>query len=140
MRFLALLTALLGCLLIGVGGFGLQTTIAAWDILGGSGAAMGLQPDHWRSHWVATAVVYIAVGLTFMCFAVGLRRGSRRVASAWCITVTALSVVWLPLYLLHPLPFGFQQVPFVEVAFFVGLSLVSWLLIRSHQRRHAKGI
>ena len=59
MRVLALIAATVGCLLVGVGGFGLHITIMSWDILGRSGALMGLQPEQWRGHWLGTAGVYI---------------------------------------------------------------------------------
>ncbi len=65
MRILALTTATVGCLLVGVGGFGLYSTLTAWDILGRSGALMGLQPDHWRGHWLGTAIVYVVLGSHF---------------------------------------------------------------------------
>jgi hypothetical protein len=138
MRILALITAAVGFLLLVVGGFVLHTTISAWDIFGRSGVAMGLRPDHWRGHWVGTAVVYIALGFTFVCFAVGMWRRSRGAAFTWCITVSALSLVRFLLFLLHPLPYGFEQIHFYEVAFLVALSIVSWVVVRSQQ--HAKAI
>ena len=138
MCILALTTATVGCLLVGVRGFGLYSTLTAWDILGRSGALMGLQPDHWRGNWLGTTIVYVLLGFTFLCFAVGLWRRSHRAAFAWCITVSVLSAVWLALFLLHPLPYGFQQIPFGEVAFLIAFSIVSWVVIRSHQ--HAKAI
>ena len=138
MRVLALITATIGCLLVGVGGFGLHTTITSWDILGRSGALMGLQPNHWRGHWLGTAVVYITLGFMFLFFAIGLWRRSRRMALAWCITVSALAAVWLLLFFLQPLPYGFQQAPFGEVAFLISLSVVSWVLVQS--QHHAKAI
>ena len=99
---------------------------------------MGLQPDHWRGHWLGTAIAYVALGFTFLCFAVGLWRRSHRAAFAWCITVSVLSAVWVALFLLHPLPYGFQQISFGEVAFLIALTTVSWVVIRSQQ--HAKAI
>jgi hypothetical protein len=138
MRILALITAAVGFVLLVVGGFGLQTTISAWDILGRSGVAMGLQPDYWRGHWLGTAIIYIALGFMFLGFSVGMWRRSRRAAFGWCITVSALSSLWLLLFLLHPLPYGFQQIPFGEVAFLVALSIVSWVVVRS--QHHAKAI
>jgi hypothetical protein len=138
MRVLALITATIGCLLVTVGGFGLYTTITGWDVLRRSGEFMGLQPDHWRGHWLGTAVVYVALGLVFLSFTIGLWRRSRRATVAWCITVSALAIVWLLLFLLQPLPYGFQQIPFGEVAFLVALSAVSWVLCRS--QHHAKAI
>ena len=138
MRLLALIAASIGCLLVCVGGFGLHSTITGWDILGRSGALMGLQPDRWRGHWLGTALVYISLGVTFLCFAIGLWRGSRSAAIAWCITVTVISAVWLVLFVLRPLPYGFQQIPFHEVAFLIGLSGVSWFFVRRQQ--HARTI
>jgi len=138
MRVLALIAATVGCLLVTVGGFTLRTTITSWDILGRSGALMGLRPDHWRGNWLGTAIVYITLGLVFLFFALGLWRRSRRATVAWCITVSALAAVWLLLFLLQPVPYGFQQIPFGEVAFLVALSAVSWVLCRSHH--YAKGI
>ena len=138
MRILALTIATVGCLLVGVGGFGLYSTLTAWDILGRSGALMGLQPDHWRGNWLGTTIVYVLLGFTFLCFAVGLWRRSHRAAFAWCITVSVLSAVWLVLFFLHPLPYGFQQIPVGEVAFLITLCVVSWILVRRQQ--HAKAI
>ena len=138
MRVLALTVGVVGLLLVAVGIFGGFTTVTSWDILGRSGAMMGLQPDHWRGHWLGTAIAYVALGFTFLCFAVGLWRRSHRAAFAWCITVSVLSAVWLALFLLHPLPYGFQQIPFGEVAFLIALTTVSWVVIRSQQ--HAKAI
>ena len=97
----------------------------------------GLQPDHWRGHWIATAIVYFAVGLIFLCFAVGLRRRSLRTGIAWCITVSALSGVWLVLFFLQPFPYGFQQIPFGEVGFLIALSVVSWFIVRRQQQAKA---
>ncbi|PYV62798.1 MAG: hypothetical protein DMG97_39470, partial [Acidobacteria bacterium] len=68
MRVLALIAATVGCLLVTVGGFTLRTTITSWDILGRSGALMGLRPDHWRGNWLGTAIVYITLGLVFLFF------------------------------------------------------------------------
>jgi len=138
MRVLALTVGVVGLLLVAVGIFGVFTTVTSWDILGRSGAMMGLQPDHWRGHWLGTAIAYVALGFTFLCFAVGLWRRSHRAAFAWCITVSVLSLVWLALFLLHPLPYGFQQIPFGDVAFLIALTTVSWVVIRS--QRHAKAI
>ena len=138
MRVLALIIAAIGGLLIGVGAYGLHTTVTGWDILGRSGALMGLQPDHWRGHWLGTAGAYIVLGAAFVCFAIGLWRYSRRVATAWCFTVTALSALSLVLFLLHPLPYGFQQVSLGEVVILTALSAVSWLVARGQQ--HAKTI
>jgi len=138
MRVLALTVGVVGLLLVAVGIFGVFTTVTSWDILGRSGAMMGLQPDHWRGHWLGTAIAYVALGFTFLCFAVGLWRRSHRAAFAWCITVSVLSLVWLALFLLHPLPYGFQQIPFGDVAFLIALTTVSWVVIRSQQ--HAKAI
>jgi len=45
--------------------------------------------------------------------------------------------VWLVLFILRPLPYGFQQIPFGEVAFLIVLAIVSWLVVRSH---HAEAI
>jgi hypothetical protein len=98
---------------------------------------MGLQPDYRRGHWLGTAIVYITLGLVFLFFALGLWRRSRRAAIAWCITVSVISAVWLVLFVLRPLPYGFQQIPFGEVAFLIVLAVVSWLVVRSH---HAKAI
>jgi hypothetical protein len=137
MRLLALIAASIGCLLAGVGGLGLYTTITMWKILGRSGELMELQRDHWRGHWLGAAVVYIVLGITFFCFAIGLWRHSRRAAITWCITVTLIAAVWLVLFLVHPLPYGFQQIPFIEVAFLVALAIISWLVVRGH---HAKAI
>ena len=137
MRVLAFIAGSIGCLLIGVGGFGLHTTITGWEILGRSGELMGLQPDHWRGHWLGTAVAYIVLGITFFCFAIGLWRRSRRAATTWCITVTLIAAVWLVLFLVHPLPYGFQQISFGEVAFLIALAIISWSVVRSH---HAKAI
>lgn len=131
MRVLALIVAAGGCLLVGIGGFGLHTAIRAWDILGQGGALMGLQPDHWRSHWLGTAVVSITLGMVFFCFAIGLWRRSHRTAIAWSITVSGLALLWLLLFLLHPLPYGFQQTGWGEVAFLFALSVVSWLLVHT---------
>src|SRR4051794_35368400 len=100
MRLLAFIAGSIGCLLVGVGGLGLESTISGWEILGRSGELMGLQPDHWRGHWLGTAVAYIALGITFICFAIGLWRRSRSAAIGWCITVSVVSVVWLALFLL----------------------------------------
>ena len=138
MRVLALIVAAVGCLLVGIGGFGLHTTFSAWDILGQSGALMGLQPDHWRGHWVGTTVAYITLGIVFFSFAVGLWRRSRRAAFAWSITISGVAVLWLLLFLLHPLPYGFQQIGWGEVAFFFALSVASWLLV--HTRHNATTI
>jgi hypothetical protein len=118
MRFLALVAALFGTLLVGVGTFGLHTTLTTWDILGRSGAQLGLDPDHWRGHWLATAVVYLVVGLTFIGLAIGLWKHSHFAATAWCVTITALTAAWFFLYVFLPLPYGFQQIPFA-----------SWLLL-----------
>jgi hypothetical protein len=137
MRLLAATTALVGLVLLSVGTFGAYTTLTGWDILGRSGAMMGLQPDHWRGHWLGTAVAYFALGLAFLCFAVGLWRRSPRAAVAWCITVSVLSAVWLALFFLQPLPYGFQQIPVGEVTFLVGLSVVSWFMVWRQQRRTA---
>ena len=137
MRLLALIAGSIGCLLVCVGGLGLNSTITGWDILGRSGALMGLQPDHWRGHWLGTALVYISLGVTFLCFTIGLWRGSRSAAIAWCITVNVISAVWLVLFVLRPLPYGFQQIPFSEVAFLIVLAVISWFIVRSH---HAKAI
>lgn len=138
MRLLASITAIVGFVLLSVGTFGVYTTLTGWDILGRSGPMMGMQPDHWRGHWLGTAVAYFALGLAFLCFAVGLWRRSRRAAIAWCITVSALSAVWLALFFLQPLPYGFQQIPVGEVAFLIALSIVSWFILRRQQ--HAKAI
>ncbi len=138
MRLLASITAVVGCLLLSAGIFGVYTTVTGWDILGREGAMMGLQPNHWRGHWVATAIAYFAVGFIFLCFAVGLWRRSLRTGIAWCITVSALSVGWLVLFFLQPFPYGFQQIPFGEVGFLIVLSVVSWVVIRRQQ--HAKAI
>ena len=138
MRVLGSITAILGCLLLGLGTLGVYTTLTDWDILGRSGAMMGLQPAHWRGHWLGTSVAYIALGLTFVFFALGLWRRSRCTAIAWCITVSALSAVWLTLFVLQPFPYGFQHIPFGEVAFLIALSVLSWLLVRRQQ--HAKAI
>jgi hypothetical protein len=62
MRLLASITATVGCLLLSVGTLGVYTTLTDWDILGRTGAIMGLQPDHWRGHWLGTAVAYFALG------------------------------------------------------------------------------
>ena len=137
MRVLAFIAGSIGCLLIGVGGFGLHTTITGWELLGRSGELMGLHPDHWRGHWLGTAVAYIVLGITFLCFSIGLFRRSRRAANTWCITVTLIAAVWLVLFLVHPLPYGFQQISFGEVAFLVALATISWSVVRSH---HAKTI
>jgi hypothetical protein len=74
MRVLALTVAVVGLLLLAFGIFGVYTTVTDWEILGRSGSMMGLQPDHWRGHWLGTAVMYGALGLTFLCFPVGLWR------------------------------------------------------------------
>jgi hypothetical protein len=138
MRVLALIAAGVGFLLVAVGSFELHTTISAWDILGRSAVAMQLQPDQWRGHFLGWSVAYIALGLMFLFFTVGLWRRSRRAAIAWCITVRALSAVWLALFFLQPLPYGFQQIPVGEVAFLLALSIVSWFIVRRQQ--HAKAI
>ena len=90
MRLLALIAGSIGCLLVCVGGLGLNSTNTGWDILGRSGLLMGLQPDHWRGHWLGTALVYISLGVTFLCFAIGLWRGSRSAAIAWCMRVNVI--------------------------------------------------
>src|SRR5215475_6506040 len=108
MRLLASITAVVGCLLLSVGALGMYTTLTGWDILGRSGAMMGLQPDHWRGHWLGTSIAYFTLGMAFVCFAVGLWRHLRRAAFAWCITVSALSILWLVLFFFQPLPYGFQ--------------------------------
>jgi hypothetical protein len=136
MRLLGLITAIVGSCILGVGTLGLYTTITGWEILGRSGAMMGLQPDHWRGHWLGTSIAYIAFGFTFVCFAIGSWRRSRRTAIAWCITVSALSAVWLALFLIQPLPYGFQQISLGEVAFLIALSVLSWVIVR--RQRHAK--
>jgi len=138
MRVLALTVSVVGLLLVAFGIFGVYTTITDWDILGRSGSMMGLQPDHWRGHWLGTAVMYGSIGLTFLCFPVGLWRHSRGTAIAWCITVSTLSAVWFALFLVQPFPYGFQQIPFHEVALLIGLSGVSWFFVRRQQ--HARTI
>jgi hypothetical protein len=65
--------------------------------------------------------VYISLGVTFLCFAIGLWRGSRSAAIAWCMRVNVI----------------FQQIPFSEVAFLIVLAVISWFIVRSH---HAKAI
>jgi hypothetical protein len=82
MRLLALITVIVGSFVLAVGILGLYSTVTGWEILGRSGAMMGLQPDLWRGHWLGTSIVYIALGLMFLCFAVGLWRRSRRTAIA----------------------------------------------------------
>src|SRR3954465_6776721 len=138
MRLLASITAIVGCVLLVVGALGLYSTLTGWEILGRSGAMMGLQPNHWRGHWLGTAVGYLALGFTFLFFAVGLWCRWRRIAIAWCITVSALSAVWLALYFLQPFPYGFEQILFGEVAFLIVLSILSWFLVR--RQLHAKAI
>ncbi len=138
MRLLGSITAIVDGLLLGVGIVGLYTTLTDWEILGRSGAMMGLQPDHWRGHWLGTSIAYVALGFTFVCFAIGLWRRSRRTAIAWCISVSALSVVWLALFVIQPLPYGFQQIPLGEVAFLIALSVLSCVVVR--RQRHAKPI
>lgn len=133
MRLLASITAILGCLLLAVGTVGVCTTVTDWDILGRSDSMMGLQPDHWRGAWLGTSIAYFGLGLTFVCFAVGLWRRSRRSAIAWCLTVSALSAVWLALFLLQPFPYGFQRIPFGEVASLFALTIVSWIAVRRQQ-------
>jgi hypothetical protein len=139
MRVLAVIAAALGCLLVAVGGFALHTTLTAWDILGGSGALMGLQPDHWRGHWLGTAVVYIILGLAFLGFATPLWRRSLRAAMSWCIVVSFAAALSVLLFVVQPLPYGFQQTSVGEVVFLIALSLLSWFIIRA-QRHHAKAI
>src|SRR6266403_2973067 len=126
MRVLALTVGVVGLLLVAFGIFGVYTTTTDWDILGRSGAMMGLQPNHWRGHWLGTAIAYTVLGLTFLCFAVGLWHRSQRTAIAWCITVSALSAVWIALFFVQPFPYGFQQISFGEVAFLIVLSVFSW--------------
>jgi len=137
MRLLALITVVVGSCVLGVGILGLYTTVTGWEILGRSGAMMGLQPDHWRGHWLGTSIAYIAIGFTFVCFAIGLWRRSRRIAIVWCIAVSALSAVWLALFVIQPLPYGFQQIPLGEVAFLIAFSVLSCLIVRRQRRAKA---
>jgi len=138
MRLLASITAIVGCVLLVVGALGLYSTLTGWEILGRSGAMMGLQPNHWRGHWLGTAVGYLALGFTFLFFAVGLWCRWRRIAIAWCFTVSALSAVWLTLFVLQPFPYGFQHIPFREVALLTAPSALTCLLVPRPQ--HAKAI
>jgi hypothetical protein len=138
MRLLALVIVIVGSCVLGVGVLGLYTTMTGWEILGRSGAMMGLQPEHWRGHWLGTSVAYIALGFTFVCFAFGLWRRSPSAATAWCITVSALSAVWIALFVIQPLPYGFQEIPLGEVTFLIALSLLSWIVVR--KQRHRKAI
>jgi hypothetical protein len=138
MRLLALVIVIIGSWVLGVGILGLYTTITGWEIVGRSGAMLGLQPEHWRGHWLGTSVAYIALGLTFVCFALGLWRRSPSAAIAWCITVSALSAVWIALFVIQPLPYGFQQIPLGEVAFLIALSVLSWVVVR--RQRYTKAI
>jgi Kef-type K+ transport system membrane component KefB len=137
MRLLAIIASLSGAIVSGVGIFGLYTTIWSWQILAQSGSDMGLDPYRWRAHWLGTSVFLLALGIILIVIAIGLWRRSSWAAKAWIAASVFLVAAYAVLYLLKPLPYGFEQGTLPEFLLLLAVAVVSCFIFWRNSTKSA---